>query len=238
MGSTGKATGGSTQYQNKTLTDRVSEFKDKYGITVGDRLINAVPEQMMNKILDDVQSVIDKNPEMYSTLQTITVYDNAGNAFAGTNGSTLSINPSYYQSNTELDSKYASSVASGFHPAGTTSRDIMAHELGHIANWKLLGTIYSSNSFMELINKRDDWAKNKTASKIVSEAARQVKSNWRQLGFSKSPTIAELKRSISTYATYNSAETIAEAWGDYHANGSNAKPMSRAIYEIINSRLQ
>lgn len=77
------------------------------------------------------------------------------------------------------------------------------------------------------------WNKNRFATKIVGEAARIVKKTESGKGLKNN----QLVEQISRYATKNRSEALAEAVADYRANGNNAQPLSKAIWNILKREL-
>lgn len=69
------------------------------------------------------------------------------------------------------------------------------------------------------------WNKSKEAARIVGQAARQAK----KMPDGKGKKNDELVAEVSRYATKNRSEALAERVADYMANGSKAKPLSRAV---------
>ena len=71
------------------------------------------------------------------------------------------------------------------------------------------------------------------ASKVISEACRDAKKTAAGKGMKN----ADLIQSVSRYATTNRSETLAECVADYAANGTNAKPLSVAVWNILKREL-
>ena len=114
-----------------------------------------------------------------------------------------------------------------FHPANQTAASTMAHEVGHALETALCTKKYSDS--WDAYQARRNGTE---ANRILAEAMRVVN---RASGVSKS--LSELRGSVSQYATHNVHETIAECFGDVFANGANANPFSRAVYDIMRREL-
>ena len=108
-----------------------------------------------------------------------------------------------------------------FHPANQNAFTTGAHEGGHLLE-----------SYLARKSGMDAWsaADGALSKKLIREAANEMK---RQARAAKQPVPkqSDLVAQISGYATKNSKETFAEAMSDVVANGKNAHPMSRLIWD-------
>ena len=139
----------------------------------------------------------------------------AANMFSGE----LYFNTSYFKPGTRdlVDVMNGST----FHPANQNAFTTGAHEAGH-----LLESYLAKKSGMDAFS-----AVNGDLSKrLIREAANDLKAQYRAAK-QPVPKQAALVAQISGYATKNSKETFAEALSDVVANGSNAHPMSRLIWD-------
>ena len=143
----------------------------------------------------------------------------------------------YYFAKTEGDLSYTydKSTHGGFHPAGTNKDHIASHEAGHILERALIDKYILSqgNGYYTRLEASQAWNKSKLSGKVVSEACRAAKKTPGGKGL----TNADLIRGVSGYATKNRSETLAECVADYTANGSNAKPLSVAVWNILKREL-
>ena len=139
----------------------------------------------------------------------------AANMFSGE----LYFNSSYFQPG----KKDLVDVMNGghFHPANQNAFTTGAHEGGH-----LLESYLAKKSGMDAWSAADG----ALSKKLIKDAANEMK---RQARAAKQPVPkqADLVAQISGYATKNSKETFAEAMSDVVANGKNAHPMSRLIWD-------
>ena len=143
--------------------------------------------------------------------RAIAYYDADGN---------IGINEKYFNKAT-MDAAYAKCVEAGFHPSNgnkTALEAVVAHELGH----KLTADI------AERMGMQSFDGLHAAADRVVGEARKRTSHS------SKS----SFASSISGYATYNSTETIAEAFSDVFCNGRNARAESRAVVDVIDSYLK
>ena len=70
------------------------------------------------------------------------------------------------------------------------------------------------------------WNSSTHAKRIVNKALENTSGNN-----------ADLKQGISKYATVNESECLAEAVADYTRNGTNAAPLSKAIWKLLKGEL-
>lgn len=236
MGSVGKEVSGgglallpSDTSQNVELT---RQFTFDTGIDVPMKIVMSTDGEVLKDLYDTVRDMKQKYPSLMAGLTSLGDYKD-NNSFAATNGTNLLVNTAYFGNTQGLDTLYASTVASGFHPAGTTWKDIDVHELGHVAVRAVGQKLYSDPAELS-----KNWISGKLPARLVHEAYQEIKSAPNSYGFPYGlPSEAQLRREISRYATKNYHETIAEAWADYHANGNASKAMSRAIYAVMQKYL-
>lgn len=141
----------------------------------------------------------------------------------------------FSKTDSDLDRSYDRSLRSGFHPAGTTKYDIASHEAGHVLESALIQKyVYQTHSgYAARLQSSYDWNKCTYASKVVSEACRDVK----RIPAGKGMKNADIIRNVSGYAIKNRSETLAECVADYSANGTRAKPLSVAVWNILKREL-
>ena len=233
MGSVGKEVSGnglallpSDTSENVELT---RQFTFDTGIDVPLKIVMSTDGEVLKDLYDTLRQMKADYPELMAGLTSLTDYTN-NDSFAATNGTALRVNTAYFGNTEGLDTLYASTVASGFHPAGTTWRDIDTHELGHVAVHAIGQKLYSNQA-----DFTKAWNNGTLPARLVHEAYQEIKSAPTSYGFPNGvPSEADLRKSISRYATKNYHETVAEAWADYHANGANgSRAMSRAIYAVM-----
>jgi len=111
----------------------------------------------------------------------------------------------------------------GYLHKNASVQSVGAHEAGHVLE---LALIYQDRA---ITNKEAAWNNRAKAKEIIRDAADR-------LGSGKS--LDELRAEISDYAVKkDDSETLAEAVGDYVANGNNAAPLSLEIIKLLKERL-
>lgn len=140
------------------------------------------------------------------------------------------LNSSRFNDIEKVKSAYESSVASGFHPKGTTYQDVITHEAGHrigsAINEKFNRTgIDVDGKSYGYYDAFSMYMKAKPQDHLVDLAIKNVK----KTAYGKGKTVTQLRGAISRYALKNKRETIAEAYADYWANKENANPLSIEI---------
>lgn len=141
----------------------------------------------------------------------------------------------FSKSEADLNSTYDRSTNSGFHPEGTNKDHIATHEAGHILERALIDKYILSqgNDYWTRLEASKAWNTSKLSGKVVSEACKAAKKTPEGKGKKND----ELIRSVSGYATKNRSETLAECVADYAANGTSAKPLSVAVWNILKREL-
>lgn len=143
--------------------------------------------------------------------RAIAYYDSEGN---------IAINEKYFDKKT-LDAAYKACVESGFHPSNgnkSALEAVVAHELGH----KLTADVAMK------MGMQGQGSLHSAASRVIVETKKKY-------GYSSMSSVAA---NISKYATYNHAETIAEAFSDVYCNGKNARAESRNIMSVVDGYLK
>lgn len=153
-----------------------------------------------------------------SAIKSVNTYNKgvmAANMFSGE----LYFNTSYFKPGT----RDLVDVMNGshFHPANQNAFTTGAHEAGH-----LLESYLAKKSGMDPFSA----ANGDLSKRLIREAANEIKKQERAAG-RPAPKQAALVAQISGYATKNSKETFAEAMSDVVANGKNAHPMSKLIWD-------
>ena len=77
------------------------------------------------------------------------------------------------------------------------------------------------------------WERDETAKEIVREAWKTAKK-----GMPKGAGLISGRLDISRYAKETFSETVAEALSDYFSNREAAKPLSRAIVEVLRKKAE
>lgn len=157
------------------------------------------------------------------------------------------LNASYYLNLSKISNSTSYGSKSGYFPPNATRSSTVAHEFGHYLSYIALLNYYQSGKLnyvttgqaSKLYDVYDDFNSGNFSRMLLEEAYDEyVKiygNNLTFLGF---------RESISKYAvakdntgSYIYDETIAEAFHDYYLNGNNAKPASRMIMKVLNTKL-
>lgn len=184
------------------------------------READTIKGQKLHETREAIAGAIHVLEEFGATdaIKSVNTYDRgvmAANMFSGE----LYFNTKYFQPGT----RDLVDVMNGgtFHPKNQNAFSTGAHEGGH-----LLESYLAQKSGIGPFDAADG----KLSKQLIRDAANELK---RQARAAKQPVPkqASLVAQISGYATKNSKETFAEAISDVVANGKNAHPMSRLIWE-------
>lgn len=157
------------------------------------------------------------------------------------------LNANYYLNPSKINNSVSYGSKSGYFPPNATRSSTVAHEFGHYLSYVALLNYYQSSKLnyvttgqaSKLYNVYDDFNTGNFSRILLEEAYEEyIKvygNNLTFLGF---------RESISKYAvakdntgSYIYDETIAEAFHDCYINGNNAKPASRMIMKVLNTKL-
>ncbi|MBE6145630.1 MAG: hypothetical protein E7171_03315 [Firmicutes bacterium] len=157
------------------------------------------------------------------------------------------LNANYYLNLSKINNSVSYGSKSGYFPPNATRSSTVAHEFGHYLSYVALLNYYQSSKLnyvttgqaSKLYNVYDDFNTGNFSRILLEEAYEEyIKvygNNLTFLGF---------RESISKYAvakdntgSYIYDETIAEAFHDCYINGNNAKPASRMIMKVLNTKL-
>lgn len=157
------------------------------------------------------------------------------------------LNSQYFLNPNRIANSATYGSKTGYFPPNATRSSTVAHEFGHYLSYVALLNYYNSGKLnyvttgqaSTLYNVYDDF-NNGNFSRILLEEAydEYVKvygNNLTFLGFRES--ISKYAVSKDNTGSYIYDETIAEAFHDCYLNGSNAKPASRMIMKVLNTKL-
>ncbi len=133
----------------------------------------------------------------------------------------MQINKKFFNSEKTAEEQYNKDLKSGFHPEGTTYKDMGIHELGHSVTFEIIKNKYNTKKAIS-----NDWNKNITAKEIVQEAFKNLEINDKL-------TKDILRNNISNYAVSNYGETIGEAFADYYSNREKSNILSKEIIKVM-----
>ena len=217
-GGSGTVKGSIKECQN--FDELSATLKAKYGdqFVIDERLKDLKFEEVKNA-MDGADFVLSE----FGANEKLTGFgiDNAGVMCATFNGK-INFTESYFKEG----SRDLSSVMNGssFHPKNQNAYSTGAHEAGHI-----LESYIAKQQSGNVLERVEAWNKNKVATKIINEASKSVKAQYKARG-EQAPSINALCHRVSGYASKNRGEAFAECMADYVANGKNANPLSIAVW--------
>lgn len=181
----------------------------------------------INKQITDIQA---KYPEVKGAVQEVKV-SSSSKMYAcietdGTGRMTLKVSSKLYGNGLEaLEQQYKRDCDVGFHPKGTTAKDIVWHEYGHVyagvQSKKSVGVGSKETIPMSDGGKRIDFIINRRGGTYEKGIANTAS---KSLGKS----VGDMQKSISRYAQKNVKELFAEAFAEF--NGSpNPSPECIAL---------
>ena len=204
----------------KNFDELTATLKAKYGdqFVVDDKLRNLKFEEVRDAMegVDFVLSEFGANDK----LTGFTIGDNG--VMCASFGGEIRFTESYFKQGASDLSVIMN--GSSYHPPNQTARSTGAHEAGHILESWIAKQQYGS--YYEQVVA---WSNNKVATKIINEASKGVKKQYKANG-QKAPGIDSLCHKVSGYALKNRGEAFAECIADYVANGKNANPLSIAVW--------
>ncbi len=157
------------------------------------------------------------------------------------------LNAKYFLNTAKIENSASYGSKTGYFPPNATRSSTVAHEFGHYLSYVALLNYHESGKLNyvttgqapKLYKVYDDFNAGNFSRMLLEEAYQEyVKVYGRDM------TFTEFRESISRYAVakdntgaYIYDETIAEAFHDCYLNGSNAKPASRMIMKVLNTKL-
>lgn len=221
-GGSGNSSGGAkgSIQECKTFDELTATLKAKYG----DQFV--IDERLKDLKFEEVRDAIsgaDFILNEFGATDKLTGFD-VGNSgvMCASFGGKISFTESYFkQGASDL-----STVMNGgtYHPKNQNAYSTGAHEAGHILESWIAKQ--QSDNYFEQINA---WNKNTVSTKIINEASKVVKKQYKARG-EEAPSINALCHRVSGYASKNRSEAFAECMADYVANGKNANPLSIAVW--------
>lgn len=126
----------------------------------------------------------------------------------------IEINPSKFKSIENVTKTYTEDLEQGFHPAGTTHKSIIIHELGHAIDDYLSNTLHYNGVTPR--GKRG-YVSDKLRAKVLKKAGINT---------------ALIEQELSGYATKNAHEFWAECFSEY-MESENPRKVAKAFGEIL-----
>lgn len=209
---------------NLFSTKNEKEFESKYNINK--IRIKGIDKKAISNILNNMQKVYEDFPQIkgkIKTLQSIEHPNGGMNIEPDLKGNKyiMQINKKIFKDEKIAQEKYEKDLKTGFHPKGTTYKDMGIHELGHSVTFEIIKNRYNSKN--DIAN---DWNKDITAKQIVNQA-------FTNLGVNDKLTKTVLRNNISAYARRKYSETIGEAFADYYANREKSNVLSKEIIKVM-----
>ena len=188
--------------------------------------MKGVDKKLLNNILTNMNKVYNDFPQVKGQIKEI---QSISHPYGGLNITPdikddkyiMQINRNKFNDEKMTEKEYNRDLKSGFHPKGTTYKDMGIHELGHCVTYKIIRNKYSTPK--QIAN---DWNKNITSKEIVEKS-------FKNLGISDKLTKDILRKQISNYTSIYYGETIGEAFADYYSNGKNSKSLSKEIIKVM-----
>ena len=209
----------------KDFDEMKTYMKDSYGIDMTPG-VEKLDFDAVQQTLTGFERVTKDFPEVGSNILKI---DTSKSGVMSCNGSAITFNPKYYTDKTAIEKALRDCTESGWWCKGSNVASIGAHETGHAVEHLL---IELNKTYQYSWERVDAWNSSTEAKSIVHEAMQNIK----KTPWGKGKVKKDLIASISGYAASDASETMAEAFGDIIANGTNASPFSQEIYRVTQQR--
>lgn len=192
---------------------------------------------------------VDNNSSYIAAFMPIFTFvtSNTGSGYPVGSKTQIILNAKYFLNPAKIANSASYGSKSGYFPPNATRSSTVAHEFGHYLSYIALLNYYNSDKLnyvttgqaSKLYNVYDDFNSGNFSRMLLEEAydeyIKVYGNNLTFLGF---------RESISKYAvakdntgSYIYDETIAEAFHDCYVNGMNAKPASRMIMKVLNTKI-
>lgn len=236
---TGGPIGPQSAAETKDLHELAEYMKNvgQYGVFLNEQSLSSATFENVRGAAAAVERIVTEFPQAAANFHELRgdALKHGVLANASYNG-VIRLGDHYFaKSEDDLGRTYDKSTSSGFHPEGTGKDSIAAHEAGHILERALIDKYILSNGsdYWTRLEASKAWNTSKLSGKVVSEACKDAKRTPAGKGMKN----ADLIRAVSGYATKNRSETLAECVADYSANGTRAKPLSVAVWNILKREL-
>ncbi len=241
-----------------------NEIVENYGITAVN--LCEIDEDFALEIKNVVDFIYNKYPKARYYLTNITLANVGSNnnyiaafmpsfSFATSNTKNefpvgiktqIILNASSFLNMSKFKSSVNYSSKSGYFPPNATRSSTVAHEFGHYLSYVALLNSYDTRQlnfvkatqYATLTKVIDNFDSGIYSYELLTEAYNEYRQDYHDVSFD------EFRRSISKYAMakdknglYIYDETIAEAFHDVYINGDGAKPASKYIIKVLESKL-
>ncbi len=188
--------------------------------------MKGIDKKVLNNILANMDKVYDDFPQVRGQIKEI---QSIKHPYGGLNITPdleddkyiMQINRNKFNDEKIATKEYNKDLKAGFHPKGTTYKDMGIHELGHCITYAIIRNKYITPKQIE-----NDWNNDITAKEIIEKS-------FTNLGISDKLAKRTLRNNISTYARRKYSETIGEAFADYYANETKANILSKEIIKVM-----
>lgn len=200
------------------------EIEKRYNINKA--RIKGIDVKALNSILNNMEQVYKDFPQIKEKIKEIQSIEHPNGGLniepdLKDNNFIIQINKKFFKDEKIVQEQYEKDVKIGFHPKGTTYKDMGIHELGHSITFEIIKNKYKGKN--QIAN---DWNKNITAKEIVSNAFKNLQINDKL-------TQDILRNNISNYSISSYGETIGEAFADYYANKEHSNILSKEIVKTM-----
>lgn len=209
----------------KDMDELVKAVVDELGVKVADS-VKDLNFDYVKDAFTGIKAITDDFPGVGEMLATV---ETEKSGVMACTGQKITFNEAYYKEKDKLASAIERCTKSGWWPKNTSVSSIGTHEAAHGIEWYL---DVNSPSYQYEWERRDAWNKCTEAKAIVSQACKNVK----KTEYGKGKKNADLKQSISKYATENDSETLAEAFADWYTNKDNASPLAKEIVKLTKEK--
>ena len=191
------------QEANKSTIEKISNTTG-----IKDIHITEIPNDVMENISDEFESVFNKFPELKGQFLSFTDLEDNEDAFASCMESlgAVAINKNHFSDIKDLEKKWEKNLKAKHHPQGTNWKSIINHEIGHRLNRIL------NDKFPSL--KKDNL---NIETRIRDKALKKL-----------NLTVNDITEELSEAATKAASEFFAEAFSEY----TNSKSPRRLATEV------
>ena len=205
-------------------------LSNKYNITL-DQTVKSLNFEACKEALKGVESVISEFPVLGQYIEKI---NTSTSGVMSCDGKSVTFNPFYFGGNdslSKLQTICQQQTSTGHWVNNSSVSSIGVHEAGHGLEW-----ILDDSNPLHIFDfqKTNAWNDCTEAKAIVNQAIKNVKST----PYGKGKNKYDLQTSISGYAAKTNSETMAEAFADVFANGTNANPLSIEIKKLTIEKMK
>lgn len=184
--------------------------------------LRGMDPDVADSVAQAVEAVISRYPSMKDAFGGFSTAETREKTFAVTDdvmavydhqSGVIHLNNKYYGDKSTLDKAYADTVEKNFHPKGTTSDSVIAHEMGHAIDE------YVSKKVID----REDFSNGaRVSTYILSDNSREA---WKA---GNSLTSSRISDDLSKYASKDQYEYLAEGFAEF-VTSPNPRPLATQI---------